>query len=128
MAARRELRELRLEPPGCVEELPGLVALHPALEDAYVFRLVHVGHRHLMRAPVAFALQTVDLLRAGPTLGRAEHDHGPRRSLRDALRPRVELDLLDVGDDRIQRAGELLMHALRLVAYDEMRLVAVALE
>src|SRR5258707_279144 len=79
-----------------------------------------------MGTPVALALLAVDLLRAGPALRRAEHDHRPRRSLQDALRPRIGLDLLDVGHDRIELGGELPMHLLGLVAFDEARRVAVA--
>ena len=76
--------------------------------------LVHVAHRHLVGAPVALALLAVDLLRAGPALGRAQHDHRPARPLRDAVRARASrLDPLDLGDDRVERRGHLLVHRRR---------------
>src|SRR5262249_1512716 len=102
--------------------------LHPSLEAPHVPWRVHVGHRHLMRPPVALALLAVDLLRAGPALRRTEHDHRPGWPLRGALRPRVELDLLDVGHDRVGRGGQLLMYLPGLVAFHEVRRVPIAHE
>ncbi len=84
-ALRRQRRELVDEPARLVEELVGTIALHPLLEDAHVARLVHVAHRHLMRAPVVLALLAVDELRTRPALGRAQHDHRPRRALPESL-------------------------------------------
>ena len=47
-----------------VEELLGPIALHPLFEDAHVARiLVHLSHRHLVRAPIALGPPAVDLLR-----------------------------------------------------------------
>ena len=80
-----------------VEQLLRLVALHPGFEDLDVPGLGHVGHRHLVRAPVTFGLLAIDLLRAGPALGRAEDDHGPERPLGEAILAGIGLDRLDLG-------------------------------
>ena len=90
--------------------------------------LVHLAHRHLVRAPVALGALAVDLLRAGPALGRAQHDHRPARAFRETILTRVGLDALDFADDRVQRGGHQLVHLLRLVALDEIRRVAIAAE
>ena len=69
-ALRGELGQFGPQAALAVEQFLGLVALHPLFEDLHMVRvLVHVAHRHLMRAPVAFGALAVDLLRAGPPLG-----------------------------------------------------------
>ena len=51
-----QLGQLGPEPAGVVEQLLGPVALHPLFEDADVARVVvHLAHRHLVRAPVVLA-------------------------------------------------------------------------
>ena len=87
---------------------------------------LHLAHRHLMRAPVAFLPLAVDLLRAGPALRRAHDDHRPGGTLGEAFGPRVVLDAADVVDHLLQRRGHQLVHGLRVIALDEMRGVAVA--
>ena len=55
------------------KQFRGPVALHPLFEDAHMRRvLVHLAHRHLVRAPVALGAPAVDLLRAGPALWACE--------------------------------------------------------
>ena len=44
---------------------------------AYSFARYNVGDGHLMGAPEVLDLLAVEFLRAGPALGRAEHDHRP---------------------------------------------------
>ena len=90
--------------------------------------VVHLAHRHLVRAPVALGALAVDLLRAGPALGRAQHDHRPARPLRHAVTGRLGLDRRDLGEDGVERRGHQLVHRLRIVALDEIRRVAVAAE
>ena len=82
-----------------------------------------------MRAPSTFDGIAVDEFRSGPTLGRAEHDHGPARTFlafRLSARPRGALNLADLRENGIERTGQSLMHDRRIVAFDEMRVVAVA--
>ena len=50
VALRSQFGQFGLEPPLRVEQLFGPVALHPLFEDANVLGLVHVAHRHLVRA------------------------------------------------------------------------------
>ena len=88
--------------------------------------LVHFAHRHLVRAPVAFASLAVDLLRAGPALGRAQHDHRPGGAGGDFAVARRLLDRVDVGDRLFERRRHQRVHRHRVVALDVARRVAVA--
>ena len=90
--------------------------------------VVQAAERHLVGAPVALGALAVDLLRAGPALGRAQDDHRPARPPGESLRPRLVLDAADVGHHRVERRGHLLVHRHRVVAFDEVRRVAVAEE
>ena len=66
--------------PALVEQLVGLVAAQPVFQLLQMRRVVaHLGERHLVRAPEAFHLLAVHFFRAGPALGRAQHDHRPAR-------------------------------------------------
>ena len=111
-----------------VEQLLGLVAAHPVFEQLQVRRVVaHVGERHLVRAPGAFDLVAVDLLRPGPALRRAQHDHRPARPDRRCSTARAAFWMrADLADRLLQRRGHLLVHHRRIAALDEVRRVAVA--
>ncbi len=87
----------------------GAIALHPVFELLEMFGVVEVRDRNLMRPPCALDRQAVDEFRSGPALGRAEDDHRPARALRlSASPPRSggTLDLADLRQDRIERAGK----------------------
>ena len=99
LALGRQLGQLRDQAARLVEQLFRLVALHPGFEDLHVPGLGHVGHRHLMRAPVTFRLLAIDFLRAGPALGAAENDHRPQGALGEAVAAGVGLNGLDLADD-----------------------------
>ena len=128
LAARRQLGQLRPQPAVVVEQFLRPVALHPVFEDAHVLGVVvHLAHRHLVRAPVTLGAPAVDFLRAGPPLGVRSTIIGQRgRSLRPV--PRVRLDALDLADDGVQRRRHQLVHRFGVVALDEIRGVAVAAE
>ncbi len=79
-----------------------------------------------MRAERALDLLSVDPLRAGPALGRDEHDHRPARPRMESLRPRFVLDRADVGEHAIERRRHRLVHRHRIVAFDEPGRVAEA--
>ena len=130
-ALGREFGQFRFEPPIGIEEFLRLVALHPLLEDFDVLRLlVHLAHRHLMRAPRILGALAVDFLRAGPALRRAKNDHRPARALDAALptRARGGLNAPNFRDGLVERGGHQLVHLRRLAAFDEDRRVAVAAE
>ena len=55
------------------------VAAQPVLYLTDVLRRVGLDG-HLMGAPVVLHLEAVHVVRAGPALGRAQHDHGPGRA------------------------------------------------
>ncbi len=117
-AARRQVGQLGSEPAVVIEKLPGLVALHPLLEEAHVGRvLVHLPHRHLVRAPVVLGALAVDLLRAGPALGRAQHDHGPAGTPGEAVATRIGLDAAGSrAIDRVERGWPSSRASLRVRA------------
>src|SRR5450432_1006220 len=78
LAIGGERLQFRNQPASLVEQRVGRVAAHPLLEQFQMVGITaRVGDRHLMRAPETFDLQAVDLLRAGPALWAAQHDHGP---------------------------------------------------
>ena len=119
--------EFALELALLVEQLLGPIALHPCLEDADMLGMAaHCAHRHLMRAPVALLPLAVDLLGTGPALRGPHDDHRPDRAFLESVLPRVGLDVPDLADHRLQRRGHELMHDRGVVAFDEMRRVAVA--
>ncbi len=126
-ALGRERSDLGCKVAVLVEQLFRAVAAHPAFEDAQVFGLGReLGHRHLVGVKRAFDLHTVNLVGAGPSLGRAQHDHRPARPLAKAVLPRIGLDRADLRDDAIERGRHLLVHRFGLVAFDPVRLPAVA--
>src|SRR5262245_30267422 len=89
-----------------IEQLVRPVAFHPLFENAHMSRiLVHLAHWHLVRAPIVLGAFAVDLLRAGPPLGRAKHDHRPAGTLLETVLTRVGLDALNVGDNGIERGA-----------------------
>jgi hypothetical protein len=103
-----------------IEQLLGLVALHPALELRDVLRVSCIDQqRHLVGAERPLAGQAVDHLRPGPTLGRTQHDHRPARARGVPLRPGVLLDRVNVVNAAIHRRRHQLVHRGRVVPLDE---------
>ena len=126
-ASRGKVGQFGPQPAAVVEQFGGPVTLHPLFEDAHVGRvLVHLAHRHLVRAPVALGALAVDLFRARPALGGAEHDHRPARAFRETVATRVGLDALDLGDDLVERGCHELVHLFRLVPLDEIGRVPIS--
>ena len=129
VALRGQPGQLREQAPGVVEELFSLVALHPRLELRHVLRMLGVDQqRHLVRPERALVLQSVDELRSGPALGRAQHDHRPARASRVAGVSRARLELADVPDGGIERRGHQLVHPVRIAALHEIGRPAAATE
>jgi hypothetical protein len=94
-----------------------------------MFGFLEVRNRHLMRAPGAFNRFAIHELRAGPALRRAEDDHRPARPLQTfclGAGASGALDVTNLAQNPVEGAGKALMHARRIVALDEMRIVTVA--
>ncbi len=89
---------------------------------------LHLGHRHLVRAPGPLGGQPVDEFRPGPALEALEDDHRPRGPGGIAGLARVLLDGGDLGDHRVERLRHQLVHLRGIVARDPVHLVPVALE
>ena len=146
LAAGDQAEQVRLGSPVGGEQLVRPVRVQPLFQHRQVDRVgPDPGQRHLVRPPGSFHRQAVHFGRAGPALGRAQHDERPvrprrgggagwaggaggtvRAGWRRGLRACAILD----GPDRIQRAvergGEVLVHDGGVVAGDVHRLVAVA--
>ena len=87
---------------------------------------MHLAHRHLVSAPVAFGALAVDFLRTGPAFRSPKHDHRPARPLRESVLARVSFDALNICDDFVQRGGHELVHLVRVVPFHEIGRVTVA--
>ena len=86
VAPRRQLGELRDERAVGVEQLLRPVAPQPAFEKREVLRVrTNFSERDLVGTPGPLRGQAVNLLRPGPALGAAQHDHRPVRTLRGSL-------------------------------------------
>ena len=119
--------QFRFEPVIFVEQLVGLVAHEPVFEQLHMLGFFH-RDGDLMGAEAVFDLQTVHDLRARPALRRAQNDHRPERALRLALFACAFLDLLDLFDALVEGEGHLFVHIHRVVAFNEVRLPAAAVE
>ena len=119
------------------KELLGLVGAQPLAQHAEVLvSVLGACQRHLMGAPGVLGLLAVDLLGAGPALGRAEHNHGVGRADHGlacgGLGLRGCLDVTDLIEDLLKQGSETRMNAcvaLVVKAGDkEVRLIAHALK
>src|ERR1022692_3793592 len=131
LAFGRQFPEFRNERAASVEQLLGPVALHPVFQHLQVGGLGgQLGERHLVRAEGPFDLDAIHHLWSGPAFGRAQHDHGPERAPSEGAGAGsgIALDGPDLGDDFIERGCHELVHRVGIVAFDEKRLVAVAVE
>ena len=128
-SSRREVLELGGESAVRVEQGFRVVAPHPRLERLELpFVRPHEGQGHLVRPERALDGQPVHFPGAGPALGRPQHDRRPSRPSGDALRAGLGLDGPDAAITAVQRRGELLVERHRVVALDEVHLVAVSLD
>ena len=89
---------------------------------------LHARERHLMRAERPFNLHAIDDLGPGPSLGRSQHDRGPRRPLPEPVCARIGLDRANRRVALVERRGEFAMHLRRVVALDQVDFVAVTFE
>ena len=116
--------------PVGVEELLGPVGAQPVLEDRQVVGVaLHVGQRHLVRAPGPAHLHPVHDVRTGPALRGAQHDQRPPRPGAVPV-PAAGggLDPADPGPGTGQRLGEPQVHPGHVLALHLDHVVAVALE
>ena len=84
-----------------------------------------------MGAPEAFDLVAIHFFRAGPTFGRAQHDHGPPGPLDLLSRGRTACFLLDSANLEhavFQHFRHLRVHHVGVAAFDEMRSPSKTLE
>jgi hypothetical protein len=69
-AVGRQFLQFRMQASSLVEQRLGLVTAHPLFEQREMIGIAaRVGDRDLVGAPKAFDPQTIDFLRAGPSLG-----------------------------------------------------------
>src|ERR1051326_79855 len=92
-------------------------------------RVLEIGDRDLVRPPSALDRLAIDEFWPGPSFRGAKDDHWPARAFESvglAGQPRGVLNLADPRQNHIQRTGERLVHQRRIIAFDEMRIVATA--
>ncbi|MNO98927.1 hypothetical protein D3C76_906880 [compost metagenome] len=73
---------------------------------------------------------TVDKLRPGPALGRAQYQHRPELALRWLILRMLARNALNLGNlerDRVQCPGQRLMHRHGVIAFDKIGIVAIAI-
>ena len=124
-ALGRQLAQLLDRRAVLVEELLGAVAPEPLLDLADVLFAVRLNG-HLMRAPVILDLRAVHIVRPGPALGRAKHDHRPARTLGHAVLTGGALIFKDGGNALVQRVGHLAVHFGGIAALNKVGLPAAA--
>ncbi len=71
--------------------------------------------RDLVRPKRAFHLETIDELRACPSLGRIQDNHGPMRSFGIFVLTSILLDPVNLFDDFGHYARHPLVHKVRVV-------------
>ena len=84
------------------------------------------GERDLMSTEGTFNRDSIHFFRTGPSLGRAQDDHGPDWLLLESALTRLLLDGSNLGIAIVQRSSQELMHDFRIVAFDKIGLVAAS--
>ena len=93
------------------------------------------GKRYLMRTPRAFGFQAVDFFWPRPAFGTSQNDHRPLRTLCVVSSTRCRLfrcvarfalNRFDFSDAGVENARHQLVHRFGVVAFHEVRRVAVA--
>ena len=124
VARRREGREFINELSVLVEEFLWLVAFHPGFKDLEMLGIVFDRcERNLVRAECAFDWDAIHFLRAGPSLGRAQDDHGPDGLHLEAVLARLLLNAKNLGITILKRLSQQLMDDLRVIALNKVGLV-----
>src|SRR5579872_7593220 len=109
MARGGKRSELLTKCASFVEQLVRPVALYPIFKLLEMFGALEIRERDLMRAPGTLDRLAVDEFRPRPTLGRAENDHRPARTLQAfglSAGARLALNLAKLHQNRIERSGE----------------------
>ena len=128
LAFWRQRGDFALQSSTFIEQLFGLVTLHPLFENLYVSGIaVHFAHGNLMGAPVIFRALAVDLLWTRPAFRATQHDHGPARPVSTPLTASCfTLDLFNLINDPVHDSSHQLMHLFRFMPFDEIGRVAIA--
>ena len=82
--------------------------------------------RDLVCAEGTFDRNAIHFLRARPSLGRAEYDHGPDRLFCESVLTCLLLNSPNLGVTILKRLRQNLMHDLRIIALDKVRVVTTA--
>ena len=121
----RQARDVIAGPAIGAEQFLRPIAQQPVFQQSQMLRLFQ-GEGHLVRAPEAFAFETVNGGGTGPALGRAKHDHRPDRALRRRPAPGFFLNRGDGIKRLVQGVRQFLVHGQRIAARHEDRRIAIA--
>src|SRR3546814_3285463 len=126
----RQRCERRQQRTTGVEQFLRPVTLKPLLQLRQMHGLLEMAQWHLVGAPGALNLLTVDESRTGPALWRAQHQHRPQWPLQFMSRVRTSrtLDFADLEQHAVQDHRQLLMISLRLIAFDKIGNVAITVQ
>ncbi len=103
------------------------VAFHPLFKNLQMLRIfAHMLDRHLVRAPSAFDGLTIHHFRSRPAFRSAENQHRPARAFGLALFAEAPLYRPNLGQNRIEDSRHPLVHHRGVIAFEEIRRVAVA--
>src|SRR5579872_7393025 len=112
-----------------IEKFLRAVTLHPIFKNLQMLGIgANVVHWHLMSPPCIFDGLAINKLRPRPSFGGAHDNHWPSRQGSVSVLSRFTLNGANFGNNLVERARHQLMHELRFVAFDEIRLPTVASE
>src|SRR5829696_1966027 len=126
LALRRQFGKFRSQLSCLVKQFLGLIAPQPLFQHSQVLRIL-CGLRQwdLMRTKCSLDRFAIDELWPGPTLRRAENNHGPLRASSTITLARISLNRSNLVKDRIESGRHQLMHCCGFVTFNEMRSIPV---
>src|SRR5208283_5076371 len=127
IADRCKFRHLVNEFALFIEEVLRLVALHPGFKDLEMFGVFSDRcEGHLVRTEGTFNWDSIHFLRAGPSLGCPQDDHGPDRLFLESALACLKLNGSNLGIAVVQSSRQQLMYGLRVVTFDKVGVVTTS--
>ena len=94
-----------------------------------MFRLLlQIRNRNLMRAPCSFHRLSIHCFWSSPALRRSQNDHRPVGKVCPFGLSGIVLDSMNFLDNVVQSRSHRLVHLLRFMAFEEIRLPSISRE